>query len=118
MKNSVKAIIIASVMGISGSAFAAQSIDNNPAIEITAEPTKTEIAFDDLPVLVQDAFKGSEYSEESINKIFQVVEEEMVKEMVKVVLVKCNTMHYDGIRVPMCGELEIINLYIWYILLF
>ena len=76
MKNSVKAIIIASVMGISGSAFAAQSIDNNPAIEITAEPTKTEIAFDDLPVLVQDAFKGSEYSEESINKIFQVVEEE------------------------------------------
>jgi len=77
MKNSVKAILIAAVMGVSGSAFAAQSIDNNPTIEITAEPVKTEITYEDLPILVQDAFQGSEYAEESVNKIFKVEDESM-----------------------------------------
>ncbi|UZR94324.1 hypothetical protein [Chondrinema litorale] len=75
MKNSVKAFVIATVMGVSGSAFAAQSIDNNPSIEITAEPVKTEVMFENLPEAVQLGFQESDYAESTVNKIFKVEEE-------------------------------------------
>ena len=78
MKNSVKALVIATVMGVSGSAFAAQSIDKNYAVEITAEPVKTEVTFEDLPELVQEGYNISDYAETPINKIFKVEDEEMV----------------------------------------
>ena len=74
MKNSVKAFVIAAVLGISGSAFASQSF-NTYAVEITAEPVKTEVTFDDLPELVQEGFNGSDYAETTVNKIFKVEEE-------------------------------------------
>lgn len=74
MKNSVKAFVFATVLGISGSAFAAQSFNTN-AVEITAEPVKTEVIFDDLPEAVQEGFKGSDYAEIAVNKIFKVEEE-------------------------------------------
>ena len=78
MKNSVKAFVIATVMGVSGSAFAAQTMDNNNAIEITAEPVKTEVMFDDLPELVKQGFQNSDYAETTVNKIFKVEDEGMV----------------------------------------
>ncbi|MEM1134990.1 MAG: hypothetical protein AAGI07_04060 [Bacteroidota bacterium] len=75
MKNSiVKAIVLAVAIGISGISFANQSFDT-AVVGIVDEPVKTEVTYDQLPELIQIAFKQSAYAEETLNTIYKVEDE-------------------------------------------
>ncbi|UZR94325.1 hypothetical protein [Chondrinema litorale] len=75
MRNTVKAIMIAVVMGVSGAAFANNSI-NHTITASSLEPLKIEVSFEDLPEAVRLGYLNSTREESAINIIFRVETEE------------------------------------------
>ena len=78
MKNPIlKSLILFVALSFAGIATAATTPDLFATV-VTAEPVKTEVAYDDLPEEVQEGFMASDYKDYTVTKVFQVEEDETI----------------------------------------